>query len=92
MRSEKRKKGWGETSENKYLGSYSPAKDRNVEVYWDPADFHRPVLLKILRISDKAFLMTFRRSRKEAGDILEVESILRNAAENGQIPRIMNNK
>ena len=72
-------------SKPKYLGSYSPAKGRDMEVYWDPADLHRPVLLKLIRRSDKAVLMTFRKSREEAGNILEVGNILFNADENGQI-------
>ena len=79
-------------SEHKYFGSYRPAKGRDMEIYWDPTDLHRPVLLKLIRISDKAVLITFRKSREEAGNILEVGNILFNAAENGQISRIMDNK
>ena len=74
-------------SEHKYLGSYRPAKGRDMEIYWDPADFYRPVLLKLIRISDKAVLITLRKSREEASDILEVGNILFNAAENGQIEK-----
>ena len=68
-----------------YLGNYSPSRKRTINVYWDPADPNRPVMLQIIRNTDRMILITLRKSREDVG-ILEVESILRNAAENGKIP------
>ena len=71
----------------KYLDSYPLSKGKEMRIYWIPGEPHRPVEIQMCRIGDGVVLHTVRKSREEASDILEVDSILKNAERNRKIPK-----
>ena len=72
--------------EHKYLDSYPLERGKKMRVYWITEEAHQPVEMEARRISDGAILYTVRKSYEEAKDILEVDSILKNAERCGKIP------